>query len=161
MTLASSVSEVSILVMTLVVIYDHHRFIIQATGLLLTILYKQRKHNNYLKYLKIRGVFTIVTTCQTKKLGLTDPWVTKWWKGVGAQLLSEFCLDCQMKVENIYWDWIFLIDPNQCRIIKLGYQRQCDTKESLLYPGNTTWGSVTVPLTSCLTVLDKSVLQIK
>ncbi len=29
------------------------------------------------------------------------------------------------------------------------------------YPGNTKEGSITVPLTSCLTGLDKSVLQIK
>jgi hypothetical protein len=28
-------------------------------------------------------------------------------------------------------------------------------------PGNTKWGSITVPLTSCLTGLDLSVLQIK
>ncbi len=32
---------------------------------------------------------------------------------------------------------------------------------SLVKPGNTKGGSITVPLTSCLTVLDKSVLQIK
>ncbi len=31
----------------------------------------------------------------------------------------------------------------------------------LLPPGNTKWGSITVPLTSCLTSLDQSVLQIK
>jgi len=31
----------------------------------------------------------------------------------------------------------------------------------MLEPGNTKGGSITVPLTSCLTGLDKSVLQIK
>ncbi len=30
-----------------------------------------------------------------------------------------------------------------------------------VYPGNTKGGSITVPLTSCLTGLDKSILQIK
>jgi hypothetical protein len=34
-------------------------------------------------------------------------------------------------------------------------------KVQMLYPGNTKGGSITVPLTSCLTGLDLSVLQIK
>ncbi len=36
-----------------------------------------------------------------------------------------------------------------------------ETLIQTLGPGNTKWGSITVPLTSCLTGLDKSVLQLK
>jgi hypothetical protein len=35
------------------------------------------------------------------------------------------------------------------------------TVQHILYSGNTKGGSITIPLTSCLTGLDKSVLQIK
>ncbi len=36
-----------------------------------------------------------------------------------------------------------------------------DVEQTILTPGNTKGGSITVPLTSCLTGLDWSVLQIK
>jgi hypothetical protein len=41
------------------------------------------------------------------------------------------------------------------------YQSEALRLCSLPYPGNTKGGSITVPLTSCLTGLDSSVLQIK
>jgi hypothetical protein len=42
------------------------------------------------------------------------------------------------------------------KVVCVCYQFNCMT-----YTGNTKGGSITVPLTSCLTGLDKSVLQIK
>ncbi len=40
-------------------------------------------------------------------------------------------------------------------------QHRIMTNEAIVLLGNTKWGSITVPLTSCLTSLDLSVLQIK
>ncbi len=45
--------------------------------------------------------------------------------------------------------------------ISLNFSQRFDYVQATATPGNTKGGSITVPLTSCLTGLDQSVLQIK
>ncbi len=58
-------------------------------------------------------------------------------------------------------NWLVVMSVIMLSVVMLNVVGLQETIISYISPGNTKWGSITVLLTSCLTGLDESVLQIK